>query len=159
MLTCGTTPVSTGPKAQRLTATLQGPASGQAELSVNLQMAFSSKGGQHVLVNTGAPSTLVIRDGYVTGKYPDGGAVAAIGYTAVAPDGTSLLANVVLSGCPHGPTDPMHPDHSRSPLLPGRYDLVSVIKEIPGTTTEDLSIIVSAPTTIDVTAATNECAP
>ena len=53
----------------------------------------------------------------------------------------------------------MHPDLSRSPLPSGRYDLVAVIKETPGTTAGGPSVIVSAPTTIDVTAATDKRAP
>lgn len=159
MLTCGSVPVSTGPKARRMTATLQGPPSGQAGLSVDLQMAFTSTDGQRVSVSTGSPATLVVRDGYIIGKYPDNGGMASSAYGAVAPGGGAIPANVVLSGCPHGPLDLMHPDHSRSPLPPGRYDLVAVIQEVPGTTTGEPSVIVSAPTSIDVTAATDERAP
>ncbi len=159
MLTCGPVPVSTGPKAGRLTATLQAPASGQAGLRVDLQMVFSSSDGRRVSVHTGSPSTLVVRDGYVIGKYPDDAGVGDIGFFAVAPGGLPLPTSFVLSGCPQGPTDPMLPDHSRSPLPPGRYDLVAVITETPGTTEQAPSVIVSEPTSIDVTPATDERAP
>jgi hypothetical protein len=159
MLTCGSVPVSTGPKAKRMTASLQAPSSGQAGLRVDLQMTFSSTDGRRVFVDTGSPLTLIVRDGYVIGKYPDDGGMAAIAYGAAAPGGIPLPTNVVLSGCPHGRTDPMHPDHSRNPLPPGRYDLVAVIRETDGTKTGRPSVIVSAPTTIEVTAATGARAP
>lgn len=158
MLTCGRVPVSTGPEAGRLTATLQAPASGQAGLGVDLRMVFSSRDGRRVSVQTGSPLTLVVRDGWVVGKYPDGGGGGGLGAVAIL--GMPLPTSVVLSGCPQGPTNPTLSDRSRSPLPPGRYDLVTVIKEqLPDGTDQEPSVIVSAPTSIDVTPATDERAP
>ncbi len=150
-LTCGSVPRSSGPKAGRLTATLQGPPSGQTGLSVNLQMTLHSTDGQRVSVSTGPPSTLVVRDGYVVGKTPDDSDMPAIAFEAVAPGSQTIPTGVLLSGCPHASKGPIRPVQSRRPLPPGRYDLVAVITETPGTTAGEVSVIVSAPTTIHVT--------
>jgi len=160
MLTCGKPPLSTGPKAAQMTVALQAPASGQAGLRVDLQTVFGSRDGQPVTVDTGYPETYVVRDGYIIGKYPDDAGKADIAFLAVAPDGQSLPTSIVLSGCPLGPTDPMRPDASRRPLPPGRYDLVSVVSELPRSGTDrHLSVIVSEPVSINVTPATDARAP
>lgn len=159
MLTCGSVPTSSGPKAGRLTATLQGPPSGQTGLSVNLQMTLHSTDGERVSVSTGPPASLVVRDGYVVGKSPDDSDMPAIAFDAVAPGSPTIPTGVLLRGCPSASTGPIHAEQSRRPLPPGRYDLVAVITETPGITTGERSVIASAPTSIDVIAATDERAP
>lgn len=152
MGTCGRVPESTGPKENLLHASVTAPAQAAsgAGLEVSVNLATSSK--EPVTTLIGDVQVVLARDGYIVGKYPDNGGRSSKGIAAgpiSASRSGSVPGFVTLRGCPHGPTDQMHPDDSRPALETGTYDLVGIVTDDPGPPS-DRTVIVSTPAMITV---------
>lgn len=152
MSTCGRVPEPAGPKADLLRATLSAPAQAESGERLDVTVNLSSTTGRPMSVSTGIANVLIVRDGWVVGKYPDDGGVGDPGIITGPIEGN--LAGIVpgiayLLGCPAGPTDPMAPNASRPKLQPGDYGLVGVTVD-NGENGSDRTVIVSAPTMVRV---------
>lgn len=153
MVTCGRVPHSSGPKAAALTATLTAPDRAPAGATIQAAVTLATTSEQPITVSTGLAEVMVVKDGYVVGRYPQNGGRAGIGAGATVSaglTGTIAAGFTQLDGCPRGIADLTHPTGSRPRLEPGRYGLVGVLTDPGRDGSADETVIVSQPASITV---------
>lgn len=147
---CGSMPVSNGPHARSVRATLTAPSTGRSGSRVTAQIELSSTTGAAVSLQTGQPSDLlIIYSGKVVGRY-SGATLGTGAYVTVGPQTKVFPAGVLLSGCAHK-ADPARPDVGRRPLPPGHYQLVATMEDLAVGFGAD-AVLATQPVAITVTA-------
>ena len=150
LATCGTAPTATSTDRVDLEFALTAPARAATGTLITVGATVRNLTGRQLEIAGfgGAQDLVITQDGKIVGKYAGASAdtgvdaVMAPGEAATMPPGTLLL-----SGCPQGDTDDAHPNATRKPLPPGRYQIVGTFKEAPETGRQTY---VSRPITIDV---------
>lgn len=126
--TCGHAPTSFGRYASRVVATVSAPPSAASGSTIHPDLSIRALGDQPVRLDTGQPAPVYItQHGEVVGRY--GGLVGGtgLGMTLTSKPTAIPVASLLLSGCSRGPIDFAHPDASRQPLPPGRYQIVATL--------------------------------
>ena len=150
--TCGLSPVSNGPHAQSVRATLKVPTVGRSGRRILGQIELSSPTGAAITLQTGQPSTLfVLYGGKVVGQYY-GTTLGTGAFARIGPQTKDFPAWVLLSGCTtKTDPNPVQPDSGRRPLPPGHYQLVGTLPDIaPGFSAD--AVLATPPEDITVTA-------
>ena len=118
--TCGSSPVSNGPHAQSVRATLKVPTVGRSGHRISGQIELSSPTGAAITLQTGQPPTLfILYGGKVVGQYY-GTTLGTGAFARLGPQTKDFPAWVLLSGCTtKSDPNPAQPDSGRRPLPPG----------------------------------------
>lgn len=145
--TCGRVPVSNGPNAKTIAATLRAPTSARAGTKIKATIVLTAK-DKPVGFDSGLPAELLIANGRrVVGRYE--GFIAGTGVGTNLEPGRTVTYPVdgLLSGCPHD-LKVAKPDATRRPLPPGIYQLVAVMEDnvTYGSGTHPTSIVTAAAT-------------
>ena len=129
--TCGPAPVSDGPLAGKVVATIEGPSSAASGSMLHVDVEVRPTVSGSVFVSTGSPAIVfILRGTTVVGQTL--GPIAGVGLesnvTAASP--MSVDAFIALSGCGRvASTDSAVSPLYGPPLTPGAYSLIAVVED------------------------------
>jgi hypothetical protein len=129
LVTCGVVPTSNGPYASRVVLTLSAPSSAISGETIHPQLTIRAAGHRDVRgIDVGQPAAVYItRHSEIVGRYSGLVRDTGLGMTVTKEPTAIPAASLLLSGCPQREIDLAHPDASRQPLPPGRYQLVATL--------------------------------
>lgn len=128
--TCGDAPATSGQYPAGVTLRLIAPRTAVSGTTIHPVLELLSQNGRsRVIPDAGSdPEPSILYRGHVVGQYNGAIGGTGLGVRLGAKPVRLPTSPLLLSGCPAGATNPAHPDANRTPLPPGRYQLVASLQ-------------------------------
>ena len=122
---CGQVPTATGPAAELVTLQLVAPSEGQAGTEVSVRSVITVHAdGQRIITGPAMAEVVIAQRGVVVGRsseVPPNMTIPLVLKAGSTRPAQAMPGTVRLSGCPDGAGG------ARSPLSPGRYELIGIM--------------------------------
>lgn len=128
--TCGAAPATSGQFPAGVTLRLIAPRTAVAGTTIYLQLELRSQNGRTRVIPDASSDieSYVLYAGHIVGQYTGAVGGTGLGIRLRAKPIRLPASALLLSGCPAAPGSHAHPEANRTPLPPGRYQLVASLQ-------------------------------